>query len=572
MTFSGRNWRLLPHHENKSFLVNLLRQRGITDQTAADIFFTSGLTEASYNPLLLPDMEVAVERLRQAKEKQEAVVIHGDYDVDGISGTAILFQSLRRDFGLEHCSYYLPSRFKDGYGLNEKVVRQFAAEGIKLLITVDCGTVSLPQIAVAQELGIDVIVLDHHLPGEELPAALALVNPKRADSKYKHASPCATGLAFKLVQALVPEAAEQYLDLAALATVVDCVSLFGENRALVKAGLAAMQHGRLRPGLKALLAKVMREGSELSAADLGFKVGPVINVAGRLGDPVLALKLLLAETELAVEELLEQLLYLNKQRQKITAEAMQEAQTLLVPDAPVVLIKSPHFMSGIVGIMAARLQETLGRPAIVAEEREEFCVGSARALPGFDITALLATQADKLVAFGGHAGAGGFTIHKDHWPAFAAGIQAEAAKMLAGADLRPTLDLDCELQAAEIDWPLLRLLERLAPFGTGNKEPVFLLRNAIVCSARLVGSGGKHLKLDLKLGGKILAGIAFSVDTWVNREELSRGEAVDLACHLAENVWQGVSSIQLKILDIGRAVAIAANAVEDKSKVLSKMH
>lgn len=557
MTCSGRKWRLIAQNTNKPLIVRLLANRGINNQRAADDFFASSLEEESYASSLLPGLSDVVKRIKQAKKRKESVMIHGDYDADGISATALLYQCLHKDFGIERCLYWLPSRFGDGYGLSEKIIHKFANDGIKLLIAVDCGTTDVLEIDLAGELGIDVIVIDHHVPGKELPKALALINPKLENSKYKHPSPCATGLVFKLAQAMVPEKANGYLDLAALATVVDCVPLLAENRAIVKEGLALIRR-QARPGIRSLLAKTMRNRDDINAISLAYRAGPTINVAGRLGDPGLAINLLLAESDQEADKITDQLIDLNKKRQKLTEEALQEARALINPDDKIIAIKSPKFLSGIAGIIAARLLEATGKPAIVAEEGDEHCVGSCRAMPGFELTDLLTSQADKLLAFGGHSGAAGFTIKNENWEVFVRHIQSLGAAMFDGIDFCPVLELDCELLAEELDWPLISLLKRFAPFGTGNKEPVFLLRDVTVISLRFVGDGNKHLKFKLRLGGRVFDGIAFGADQWADKDKIQAGDTLDIACRLQENIWQETRSIQLQILDIGGNVMVEA--------------
>ena len=440
-------------------------------------------------------------------------MVYGDFDVDGISATAILVEGLGA-LGASVRSF-IPNRFIDGYGLSARRLLQLRAEGTRLVVTVDCGVTASAEIDEAAGAGLDVIVLDHHEPGSVLPAAVAVVNPKRSDSIYPTRDLCSGALALRLLQGLYAASGRpldegHYLDVAALATVCDMVPLQGENRDIVRAGLDAMSH-TTRPGLRALLRAAGALESGPNAETLGYVIGPRLNAAGRLDDAALALETLTTQDEARALDLSEQLNQLNRRRQLMVQEALTLAAALVTGEpqgAPAVVVGDARISRGIVGLIAGRLAEIYHRPAFVYEESPEGCVGSARGSAGFDVLQALDACAHLLTRHGGHRAAGGFALAAANVEAFKSAIWGAAGRQLAG-DLPPqTLEIDAEVRLADVNSRAVAYLERFAPCGIGNPAPVLLSRGVRVLSGRAVGEG-RHLMLDLRDGPRVWRGFAF---------------------------------------------------------------
>ncbi|MGH8722038.1 MAG: single-stranded-DNA-specific exonuclease RecJ, partial [Burkholderiales bacterium] len=401
-------------------------------------------------PLLLPDIKPALARLRRAIGEGELIAVYGDFDVDGVTASTILAEGLR---GLgARVTPYLPDRFSEGYGVNIAAIDALHAQGVSLIVTADCGTGSVNQVAHARKLGVDVIVLDHHTISPELPDAVAVVNPKRRENRYPESELATGGLAFKVMAALYdaigrPWDGERYIDLVALSTVCDVAPLQNENRTLVRRGLEALQRTE-RPGLRALLEVSGLTGACLDTDSIGYTLGPRLNAAGRLAHAQLALDLLLeTDAERAMQQALE-LGRLNRERQQATAAAMQLARELLAhedPDAPLIFIGHPEISAGIVGIVAGRLCEEYYRPTVVYQRDAITSRASCRSIPEFDITGALGTRPDLMVRFGGHRAAAGFTAENENLPALKEALLREAAEKLAGVDLAPAIDIDAAL-------------------------------------------------------------------------------------------------------------------------------
>ena len=487
-------------------IVQVLYNRGITSPTEAAAFLDGRGGEV--NPFDLPEMSAAVTRLRQALRANEPIAVYGDFDADGVTATALLVQALRALGG--HTRPYIPHRVDEGYGLHKEALTELAREGTRVVVTVDCGVRALPQVAHANQLGMDVIVTDHHSVGRQLPSAVAVIDPKRADSSYPFSELAGVGVAYKLAQALLrshrqtPVTAQKvYLeehdlvDLVALGTVADLVPLVGENRTLVHRGLERLNQME-RPGIQALCRQSRLEAGQVDTAAIGYALGPRLNAAGRLAHAKTAYQLLETKYPAEAERLAGELSQLNQERRRITLETQERARQLALEaadKAPLLFAAAPDFPAGIVGLAASRLVDEFYRPAIVVEMGERVSRGSCRSIPEFSIINALDECADLLTQHGGHAAAAGFTISNKHLDTLAGRLRRLASEQLAGAELTPILSVDTEIELSQLSWELRQELDQLEPCGYANPHPLFLSRNVQVKNQRNVGNNGQHLKL-----------------------------------------------------------------------------
>ncbi len=575
-----RRWRLRAQPQTDGLrgsgypplIQRLLALRGLRTTTEARAFLEGHAPPHADDPSLLPDMEVAIRRLRRALERGETVAVFGDFDVDGVTAVALLCQ------GLGVLGYrtipYIPDRFREGYGLNLGAVESLHRQGATLLLTADCGTSSLPEIERARSLGMEVIVLDHHSVPKELPAVEALVNPKLRGDRGPYADLAAVGVAYLLLLALhddlaQPFPAEQYLDLVALGTVVDMAPLVGENRHLVRRGLSVLAEAR-RPGLRALMAVAGVDPGRVDAQHLSFALGPRLNAAGRLAHASLSYELLVCEEPEKAQTLAERLNGLNQERQRRQAEATELALALMSEDAsaaeasidvaPLIMLGHPAISCGIVGLVAARLAEEFYRPAVVYELGENESRASARSIPEFDIAAALLGCADLLERFGGHRQAAGFTAANDRLPLVRERLLAVAGEELGGRDLAATIDIDAELPLRELRGAEIRLLGRFGPHGVGNPEPTFLSRSVRVVESWPAGAPeAGHRRLKLRDGPVVWPAIAFGlVDEGGSEHSLdagpAQGELVDVVYTLTPD--RRISDgLELHVLDIRQSHA-----------------
>ncbi len=512
------------------------------------------------SPFELADMEPAVDRVLRALRSGEKVCIYGDYDVDGVSSTAILVETFRW-LGAEP-AIVIPHRFREGYGMNTARVEEVAASGVTLIVTVDNGISALEPISRAAQLGVDVVVTDHHLSAEQgLPPAVAIVNPNRDDAAYEHGRLCGAGVAFKFAHALL-KAADQpesrakafllgLLDLVALGTVADMVPLLGENRVLARHGLAALQETK-RPGLLALLRNAGHRNRTVGPDTVGFVIGPRLNAAGRCGDAMPALRLLLTRDQGEAASLAADLERLNRERRKIeedilTASLSEADRTLADSPGHTLVVGGQGWHLGVVGIVAARLTERYDVPAIVLGIDEEgLAKGSARSVPGFDIHEALTACEEHLETYGGHANAAGLRLRADALPDFRSAINEYAENVFTGLDRSRVVVADTELQPGEIGWDLQRDLERMQPFGEGNPAPQFLVRGVqAVYRPRIVGKN--HLRLRVGANGGTWDAIGFSRG---HLKELFESSApADLMVHLTVNEFNGQRRLEFGLLD-----------------------
>ena len=512
--------------------------RGIIEAGAARQFL--GPPSATPSAGSLPAIDVAIDRLLRAARSGEMVAIFGDFDVDGVTSAAQLTQALRATGALP--VPYIPDRFTEGYGLNSPAIETLRRDGATLLVTADCGTSSIDEVARAREIGMDVIVLDHHTVPPELPDALALVNPKLPGADAGGLSELATaGLAFHVAAALHAAADQRfdeaaYLDAAALGTVCDMAPLTDENRRIVRAGLPVLARTS-RPGLRALMEVSRVDPATVTADDIGYRLGPRLNAAGRIAHAKLALELLLTEDVDRGRELAQQLDALNRERQERTAQAVALAARVVEergrsrgsgPDGgelpPLVMIGHPDFSSGIVGLIASRLVSLYGRPAVVYEKGDELSRASCRSIDEFHITDALRARPDLFVRFGGHRAAAGFTVETRRLDEVYEHLVAHAARELAGRELAPVLEIDAQWPLRQLRGEEIRWLMKLGPFGVGNPAPAFLSRGVTVTECRVVGNGERHLKLKLRDGGATWPAMAFDMgDAFVEP-----GERIDV--------------------------------------------
>jgi single-stranded-DNA-specific exonuclease len=531
----------------------LLAQRGLRTFDEAKHFFRPELVHL-HDPFLMADMDKAVLRLEKALANKEKILLYGDYDVDGTTSVALAFDFLSRF--TNHISYYIPDRYEEGYGLSAKGVEHAHSIGAGLLITLDCGIRAVDKIALANSYGIDTIVCDHHLPEGELPLAHAVLNPKRADCDYPFKELSGCGVAFKLLQGYVEKNSldfsllEDLLDLVALSIACDIVDMTDENRVLAFYGLRRINHSP-RLGLHYLIKNSSKQ-PPLSATDVVFGLGPMINAAGRLGDAKQAVRLLLANDKRVADDYARFLSGQNKLRQDYDKQIVGEATKLFLamPDHAArrsIVLFQPHWQKGIVGISAARLVEQFYRPAIVLTASKGKVVGSGRSIAGFDLHAALVQCADLLENFGGHAHAVGLTLAEEHLDEFTLRLEQLAGAALADEQMEPQVSVAGDLSLEEIDAKFWRILQQFAPFGPKNRRPVFVARGVKDTGhSRLLKDD--HLRLSVQQGNSaIFEGIGFGLGRYIERVQQG---AFDLCFVLDENNWRGKKSLQLDVRDI----------------------
>jgi single-stranded-DNA-specific exonuclease len=554
-------------------LGRILWARGHRDAGAAQRFLEPKLDQLP-DPFGLKGIEPAVARIRRALTEGERVCVYGDYDVDGVTSTALLVSVLRKLGGV--VDFYVPQRLTEGYGLNVQAMEKLAARGTRLVVSADCGVTAVAEVDAAARLGLDVVVIDHHTASQDLPRAVAILNPHQPGCNFPGRELAAVGVAFHLLLALrkrlreagwfsekrpEPNLREQ-LDLVALGTIADVVPLTGPNRVLVHFGLKELARGA-RPGVLALKSVAQLAG-EVTAGDVGFKLGPRINAAGRLDDASVGVRLLLCEDLREARALAEQLDRANAERQglqaRIAIEAIDRAGRLGSPEQRrCLVVSSPGWHVGVVGIVASRLVEKFHRPAVVIAEEGGVAKGSGRSVEGFHLYDALALCSRHLTRFGGHKHAAGVTLETANIAAFAEALESEARSKLDPAQLSPRLRIDAELRPSEIGLKLAEQLRRLAPFGAGNPEPVFRCPELTAREVRLLpdkkGAGPGHLKL--RLGEARGAGVADvdapeldAIGFGLGSLLLPVGGKVDAAFQLCIDTWNGSDRLQLKLKDL----------------------
>ncbi len=534
-------------------LGHVLVNRGLQSPADAHRFLDPQLDDL-FDPFALADLSLAVERINHALDSGETIFVQGDYDVDGITSTFLMGSVLERLGGRVH--HKIPHRTLDGYGLSVRAVDEAARLGCKLIVTVDCGITALTPVEHARSRGIEVIVTDHHEPATRLPAALAVVNPKRSDCSYPFKPLAGVGVTLKLVQGLwqsrgLPhqgEALREYLDVVALGTIADVVPLVGENRVLARLGLEQL-HKSPRHGIVALKRVAGLAGKRITSGHVAFMLAPRINAAGRLGNAEQGLRLLRARDPQEARDCAESLEEDNDRRRSLDEKTLAEAcarveEELGWPACPCIILWSEEWHPGVLGVVAARLVERFRRPAVLISVRADLGRGSGRSLPGLDLKRMLDSCSDLLLSWGGHPYAAGLTLRREHLPELQKRFEREAAARLQPEMLAARLEVDCPVMLSECDRELIGWLERLAPHGLENPEATFTATGVAVRSAAAVG-GGKHLRLTVTQDGQEYEAIGFGLGD--QARALAGVAGCDLAFVPAQDSWQGVERLQLKL-------------------------
>ena len=535
-------------------VAQLLAQRGITTFEEARAFFRPHIGQL-HDPFLMKDMDKAVARLQQAIDQKEAVMVYGDYDVDGTTSVSLLTHFLRSQ-GLD-VTPYIPDRYAEGYGLSIKGIDTAKAANIKFMIALDCGVKAIEQVAYAKTLGIELIICDHHTPGDALPVALAVLDPKRSDCAYPFKELCGCGVGFKLMQGLLQQQGKEvneviaYLDFVAVAIAADIVPMVGENRALAFLGLQQL-NTHPRPGLKALM-RDKPTGQIIS--DVVFGMAPRINAAGRMKHGLDAVELLLSASDEEAKKRAQEVEIYNTSRREVEQDITKEALAQIVANeeenSAANVVYAPHWHKGVIGIVASRLIETYYRPTLVfTKSGEGVLAASARSVRGFDVYKAIDACRAHIIQFGGHKYAAGVTIKEGNYEAFKAAFEAQVNRTITAEQKEQSLDIDVALPFASITPKLLRILKQMEPFGPENRSPVFYTEGVVDSGyAKLVGQDKSHLKARFVQGSSSpIDAIGFGLGE--KMDLLKKGTPLRVAYAVEENVWQGNVSIQLRLKDI----------------------
>ncbi|MCD8390402.1 MAG: single-stranded-DNA-specific exonuclease RecJ [Firmicutes bacterium] len=539
-------------------IVTILLNREI-QETDIEPFLKKSL-KSVINPMLLPDMDKAAERILSAADKGEKITVYGDYDVDGITAAALLYDFLC-SIGA-NVQYYIPDRRDEGYGINIMAVNKLLKSGTKLLVTVDCGITAKGEVSFAKLQGMDVIITDHHTCPESLPSdAAAVVNPKIPDCGYPFDALAGVGVAFKLALAIsikkginTTACFNRYADLAAIGTIADVVSLTGENRVIVDRGLKLLATPR-RPGLKALFEVAGILGKPVTSTSIAYNAAPRLNAAGRIGSAKTSVELLLTNDEAKAKEIAEALNEINRERQATEQQIFSEALKLTEKDADfskkkVIVLASESWHNGVIGIVASKLCERFYRPCILISLSDGIGKGSGRSIPEFNLFDALDECKELLTEFGGHSAAAGLNINESDIDEFSKKINKYADKALADKTLLPSVNIDCEINAEDLTLENAYMLERLEPFGMGNEKPLFSISAMTVTAIYAVGAEKKHLRLQLAKNNIYIYAIAFGMGELADVYKIS--DTVDAAFELNINRFQGQESVQLIIKDLKR--------------------
>ena len=535
-------------------IIRAMINRGIDTVPKAREFFNTSLGSL-HDPYLLKGMEQAADRIFKAVRSNEKICIYGDYDVDGITSTAVMIKTLRK-LGADGV-YYIPNRLEEGYGMNLNSIDRIKEMGVSLIVTVDCGIKSCEEVDYAKELGIDVVITDHHECGEELPDALSIINPHQPGCGYPFKDLAGVGVTFKLAGALLnragsPGFAEGLLDIAAIGTIADVVPLLGENRIIVKNGLAIIKNTDSQ-GIKALLAVCGLRDKELNSYSVAFMLAPRINAAGRIDDAGECVELLLTDNAEKAMETAAKLDSDNKMRQSIEngilncAEAMIGESVDLDRDKVLVLCREDWHI-GVIGIVASRLADKFYLPAFIMVCDGEFCKGSARSIPGFNIFEAMSRHGYLFERYGGHEMAAGFTIRTEKIDELRERMNFEVENTLGKDKLIPEIFVDYKLEPKDVTLDTAKLLKLMEPFGTGNTVPLYVFRELSVKSFKGVGNDSRHLSLKVFDGEKEISCIGYNLGNM--QKILQIGEKIDIICSIENNIWNGTESVKLNIKDI----------------------
>ena len=543
------------HHISR-VISTILLNRGIDDNEISSYLKKS--MSNIVNPTLMLDMDKAVERINSAVKNKEKIAVYGDYDVDGITSTALLYEFLS-SIGAD-VEYYIPDRKGEGYGINIMAVNKLFKKGINLMITVDCGITAIGEVEFAKLQGMDVIITDHHTCKDRLPtAAAAILNPKRPDCEYPFDSLAGVGVAFKLILALAmangmntKEVFAKYVDIATLGTIADVVPLLGENRIIVDKGLKVLQRPR-RKGLRAIMEVAGVLGKPITASTIAFAIAPRLNAAGRLGTATTAVELLLTKDDMRANEIALTLDAENKERQATEKQIFDEAIEMITSDPnfqkkKVIVLAHENWHQGVIGIVASRLCDMYYKPCILISHSNGIGKGSGRSIKSFNLFDALTHCEKHLTDFGGHAVAAGLNINMPDLEAFTNEINKYADKTLKPQDMIPTVEIDCPLSERSITLENAKMLSRLEPFGMCNEKPVFALAAAQVTDIAAVGADNKHLRMRISKNNHIINCIGFGMGELA--AILNRGDFISIAFHMDINSYQGNESVQLLIKDI----------------------
>ena len=564
----------LEHELNiSSAAARMLVVRGIQTADEARAFVRPSLDKL-HNPFLMKDMDKAVERLHQAITQDEKILIYGDYDVDGTTAVALMYRFLSgigsreteidpityNRYPVPAIDYYIPDRYNEGYGVSTQGIDYAAEQGCTLIITLDCGIKAVEKVAYAKSKGIDIIVCDHHTPGDELPAAVAVLNMKRNDCSFPYKDLSGCGVGFKLAQAYTQQYELPFenllplLQLLAMSIASDIVPITGENRILTHFGIQQLNK-RPFAGLSAIMAEAGIEAKKLTINDLVYKIGPRINACGRMKSGRAAVELLLTDDAIFARQQAEEVNHHNEERRDCDIETTKEALAMLEADDTFTqrrstVVYSPNWHKGVVGIVASRLTENYYRPTIVLTAGENGIIsGSARSVGGFDIYSAIDSCNDLLTNFGGHKYAAGLSMHIDHLSEFQTRFEAYVAAHIREDQLQPTLHIEAELELADITHSFYNVLRHLEPFGPGNPRPLFVSRQLINHrDTRKVGKQGEHLRLDVTDRTAAITGIAFGRADMA--EHIQNGLPVDICYELNENTFNHKTTIQMMVQDI----------------------
>ncbi|MBS4194796.1 single-stranded-DNA-specific exonuclease RecJ [Lederbergia citri] len=532
-------------------LASLLMNRGITnvDQARSFLFTES---ENFHDPYLFEDMEKAVRRIRDAIESKEPILIFGDYDADGVTSTTVMMDILTKMNA--NVTYYIPNRFTEGYGPNENAFREASKQGIKLIITVDTGISALNEVKLANELGMDVIITDHHEPGNTLPEAFAIIHPKLPHTQYPFSDLAGVGVAFKLAHAINNDLPKELLDIVAIGTIADLVPLHGENRLLVKEGLKKLLYSS-RLGIQALCKISGTKLSEINEETVGFAIGPRLNAAGRIDHAAPAVELLRTTDMEMAAQLAEEIDFMNKERQQTVTEITNEAVAMVERDFPlsensVIVIGKEGWSAGVIGIVASRLVDRYYRPAIVLsyDKMSGLAKGSARSILGFDLYKNLSALSHLLPHFGGHPMAAGMTLNIEDVDSLRQELNEACKNQLSADDFIPVTEVDAALDIDEVTVDTIGQLDLLAPYGMGNPKPKVMIKSTLATGIRKIGANKTHLKLTLEKPGNLLDGVGFNIGHLA--DEISADAKISVIGELSINEWNNMRKPQIMMKDI----------------------
>jgi single-stranded-DNA-specific exonuclease len=539
-------------------LANLMVQRNITTVAEADAFFSPALSYL-HDPFLMKDMNLAVDRISSAINKNERILVYGDYDVDGITAVAMMYSFLKKLYS--NVSYYIPDRYKEGYGVSFKGLDFAFENNCKIVITLDCGIKAVDKVKYARSKGLDVIICDHHYPADELPKAIAVLDPKQPSCSYPYKELSGCGVGFKLIQAYARIHAipfseiSPFLDLVAVSIASDIVPITGENRVMAYFGLKQLNDSP-RTGLKEIIRECEMH-KELAVEDVVFKIGPRINAAGRMETGSKAVELLISDDVKLAADISREINNFNIERRSVDRIITTEAMRMISEDqrninARTTVLYNPSWRKGVIGIVASRLIETYYRPTVILTESNGFATGSARSVQGYDLYQAIEACSDLLESFGGHMFAAGLTLKKENIDLFKERFEHHVNNTITDDQLVPRLFIDSELLFSEISDDFYKVINRFQPFGPENMSPIFVSSNVFDSGAgRMVGSSGEHLKLDLcqeSTGTKTFPSIAFSQAN--HFEHIKAGKPFDICYSLEMNEFRGTRTLQLNIRDI----------------------